>query len=223
MTDKTNFIEENEEQILHAENLSDMAETEIAEMPPVLSQTETANNDSVPMTDESAESISESTADSAVEAAESDTASQTESEPEKKPKRRRKTAVKDEEFESVQTQADAAAQTDVEQTPPVAEEPEKVEKSESTKKSKKRITAKPAQVLSIDDRRTVETDEDKAKNDLLDLLESLRTGRILTGTIQGVERASDNQSMAVVYHGAYKIVIPAEDLQCRRSRYCESW
>ena len=212
MTDKTNFIEENEEQILQAESLSDMAETDIVEILPVLSQTETEKNDSVLTSEETAESVLESTADSAGEAAEPDAASQTEAEPEKKPKRRRKTAVKDEEFEPVQTQAEAAAQVGIEQTPPVAEEPEKVEKSESTaKKSKKRNTAKPAQVLSIDDRRTVETDEDKAKNDLLDLLESLRTGRILTGTIQGVERASDNQSMAVVYHGAYKIVIPAEE------------
>ena len=211
MTDKTNFIEENEEQILKAENLPDMAEAEIAEMPPVLSQTETEKNDSEPTIEETAESVSESTADSVSEVAEPDAAPQPETEPEKKPKRRRKTAIKDEENELVQTQADTVEQVGVEQTPPVAEESEKVEKSESTKKNKKRNTAKPAQVLSIDDRRTVETDEDKAKNDLLDLLESLRTGRILTGTIQGVERASDNQSMAVIYHGAYKIVIPAEE------------
>ena len=211
MTDKTNFIEENEEQILKAENLPDMAEAEIAEMPPVLSQTETEKNDSEPTIEETAESVSESTADSVSEVAEPDAAFRPETEPEKKPKRRRKTAIKDEENELVQTQADTVEQVGVEQTPPVAEESEKVEKSESTKKNKKRNTAKPAQVLSIDDRRTVETDEDKAKNDLLDLLESLRTGRILTGTIQGVERASDNQSMAVIYHGAYKIVIPAEE------------
>ena len=211
MTDKTNFIEENEEQILQAENLPDMAEAEIAEMPPVLSQTETEKNDSEPTIEETAESVSESTADSVSEVAEPDAAPQPETEPEKKPKRRRKTAIKDEENELVQTQADTVEQVGVEQTPPVAEESEKVEKSESTKKNKKRNTAKPAQVLSIDDRRTVETDEDKAKNDLLDLLESLRTGRILTGAIQGVECASDNQSMAVIYHGAYKIVIPAEE------------
>ena len=47
-------------------------------------------------------------------------------------------------------------------------------------------------VLSIDDRPTVETEADKAKNDLLDLIESQRSGRILTGTIQGVEQSADS-------------------------------
>ena len=126
MTDKTNFIEENEEQILKAENLPDMAEAEIAEMPPVLSQTETEKNDSEPTIEETAESVSESTADSVSEVAEPDAAFRPETEPEKKPKRRRKTAIKDEENELVQTQADTVEKVGVEQTPPVAEESEKV-------------------------------------------------------------------------------------------------
>ncbi len=67
-------------------------------------------------------------------------------------------------------------------------------------------------VLSIDSVRSVQTDEDKAKNDLLDLLESLRTGRILTGTVQGVERTSEsNEPVAVIYHGVFKIIIPVEE------------
>ena len=68
-------------------------------------------------------------------------------------------------------------------------------------------------VLSIDEHRTVQTEADKAKNDLLDLLESQKTGRILTGTIQGVERPSDNLAryLAVIYHGEFKIIIPAEE------------
>ena len=68
-------------------------------------------------------------------------------------------------------------------------------------------------VLSIDDQRTVETDADKARNDLLDLLESQKSGKILSGTIQGVERADDHNahSMAVIYHGEYKVIIPAEE------------
>ena len=76
---------------------------------------------------------------------------------------------------------------------------------------KKRASAKPMQVISIDEHCSVETEADKEKNDLLDLIESLKTGRILAGTIQGVERGSDNHSMAVIYHGAFKIVIPAEE------------
>ncbi len=67
-------------------------------------------------------------------------------------------------------------------------------------------------VISIDDRPTVETEADKARNDLLDLMESFKTGRILTGTIQGVERQDDRgQSMAVLYHGDFKIIIPAKE------------
>ena len=68
-------------------------------------------------------------------------------------------------------------------------------------------------VVSIDDRPTVETDADKARDALLDLVESFKTRRILTGTIQGVERPADNpsRSLAVLYHGDFKIIIPAEE------------
>ena len=65
-------------------------------------------------------------------------------------------------------------------------------------------------VVSIDAERTVATDTDKLRNDLLDLVESLKGKKILTGTIQGVERLSDNPEMsyAVVYHGDFKVIIP---------------
>lgn len=68
-------------------------------------------------------------------------------------------------------------------------------------------------MVSIDDRLGVETDAEKARNDLLDLVESLKTRRILTGTIQGVERPADNpsRSLAVIYHGDIKVIIPAEE------------
>ena len=49
----------------------------------------------------------------------------------------------------------------------------------------------------------METDTDKLRSDLLDLVESLKGKKILTGTIQGVERLADNPEMsyAVTYHG----------------------
>lgn len=78
----------------------------------------------------------------------------------------------------------------------------------------KRASPRPAApVLTIDGQLSVETDAEKAKNDLLDLLESQKTGRILTGTIQGVERPEDNpsRSFAVIYHGEFKVIIPAEE------------
>jgi len=85
---------------------------------------------------------------------------------------------------------------------------------EAPKPRRRRSPTRPAMtVLSIDERPTVETEADKAKNDLLDLLESQKTGRILTGTIQGVERPENNpkHSFAVIYHGAFKVIIPAEE------------
>ncbi len=84
----------------------------------------------------------------------------------------------------------------------------------SAQPKKKRPYVRPAMtVISIDERLKVETEADKAKNDLLDLLESQKTGRILTGTIQGVERPEDNpsRSLAVIYHGEFKVIIPAEE------------
>lgn len=65
-------------------------------------------------------------------------------------------------------------------------------------------------VLAIGDGPTVETEADKARSDLLDLVESQKMGRILTGTIQGVERPRPETSLAVLYHGSFKIIIPAE-------------
>lgn len=78
---------------------------------------------------------------------------------------------------------------------------------------RQRSTTRSVSILSIDAGRTVETEADKARNDLLDLVESQKTGRILTGTLQGVERAvnSKTSSMAVIYHGAFKVIIPAEE------------
>ena len=106
--------------------------------------------------------------------------------PPEKPKRKSRTAAKKSESE------DESKPTDVE-----------------GKKSKK---ARPIRVIqeivSIDDVRTVETDEDREKNDLLDLTESLKAGRILTGTVHGVEKTS-HDAVAVIYHGAYKVIIPA--------------
>lgn len=86
-----------------------------------------------------------------------------------------------------------------------------VETEPKKKPEKGRASVKPIQVISIDEKRSVETDADRERNDLIDLMESLRAGKILAGTIQGVERTSDNRSMAVIYHGAYKVVIPAEE------------
>ena len=124
--------------------------------------------------------------------------SQTEAQEPKKARGRRKTAEKPSESDAEAHSDDKNVGDGIEETP---------------KPKKRRASARPKPVVSIDERPTVETEADKAKNDLLDLLESQKTGRILTGTIQGVERPADNpsRSLAVIYHGEFKVIIPAEE------------
>ena len=71
----------------------------------------------------------------------------------------------------------------------------------------------PRSIVTIDERPSVETDADKARSDLLDLIESQKTGRILSGSIQGIEELPNNpnHSIAVIYHGEFKVVIPVEE------------
>lgn len=134
--------------------------------------------------------------------------------------------------EEILTPEDASPQTDSEKEKPGATRTRKTKKAaeksesdtepenespgpegESIPKRKRSYTRPTMNVLSIDEHLAVETDADKAKNDLLDLIESMKTKRILTGTIQGVERPEDNPNrpLAVIYHGDFKIIIPAEE------------
>ena len=97
------------------------------------------------------------------------------------------------------------------ETPSEAHEGPSAEMQQEEKTSKPKKQAKRKSVLSIDERPSVETDEERAQSDLIDLLESLKTGRILTGTIQGVEQAAGNVSCAVIYHGVFKVIVPASE------------
>lgn len=143
-------------------------------------------------TDLESEADKENSLEDAEETAISEVPDQTDTETEEKPRaRRRKTAEPVSENNNI-----------------IPEGPEPA----ATRRTRTR-SDRTSPVLSIDDQRTVETDADKARNDLLDLLESQKSGKILSGTIQGVER-SDNQqshSLAVIYHGEYKVIIPAEE------------
>ena len=91
-----------------------------------------------------------------------------------------------------------------------SDEPKKEEPARA-RAARTRVTPR---IVSIDEQRTVETEEEKARNDLIDLLESQKSGRILSGTIRGVESTTDRppKSLAVIYHGSFKIIIPAEEL-----------
>ena len=110
------------------------------------------------------------------------------------PRRKRKTAADQSDREARRASEDTA-----EEMPD-----DEVKKGRSAKRR--------TNVLTIDGERTVETEADKARNDLIDLTESLKTGRILSGTIQGVERPNGKAGgFAVIYHGAFKIIVPAEE------------
>lgn len=71
-----------------------------------------------------------------------------------------------------------------------------------------------ARIVSIDAERSVETDTDRLRGDLLDLVESMKGKKILTDMIQGVERPSPDSelSYAVVYHGSFKVIIPVLEM-----------
>ena len=127
--------------------------------------------------------------------------------------------------------ASSIPQTDLtsDTSPPVAEnrENESGESDTATlkdppsneEKPKRKRTVKPIQaVMSIDAERKVETDEDKAKNDLLDLYESMKVGKILSDTVQGVE-LTNNDAVAVLYHGSYKILVPFAEFMSPPSDY----
>ena len=113
-------------------------------------------------------------------------------------RRTRKTRAK-------KTESDTEAETSAERASDDVDTPVRSRRSRSS------VRLNP--VMAIDEQLKIQTEADKARNDLLDLVESLKTRRILTGTIQGVERPADNpsRSLAVLYHGDFKVIIPAEE------------
>ena len=67
-------------------------------------------------------------------------------------------------------------------------------------------------VIAIDERLIAQTDEEKLRDNLIDLVESLKSNVLLSGTVQGVEQSPNNPySLAVIYHGEFKILIPANE------------
>lgn len=116
----------------------------------------------------------------------SEAATQTELAESKPNRRRKKTAP-------AETQSDTEASAEAAGTADDAEEAEntgtaEVELKEPSTYQKLRSFIKPNErVLGIDGRRTVETAADRSKSDLLDMLESLKSKRILSGTFTGLE------------------------------------
>lgn len=156
-------------------------ETELEQLP--------QENSSDSQTDLESENSEARMPEDGVEGEELGTVSQTETEAEEKPRRSRRTRT------------------------PKSESDTEEKEVKTTIRRKRANTRTAVNVLSIDEHRTVETEADKARNDLLDLIESMKTQKILTGTIQGVEQPEDNpsRSLAVIYHGDFKVIIPAEE------------
>lgn len=156
-------------------------ETELEQLP--------QENSSDSQTDLESENSEARMPEDGVEGEELGTVSQTETEAEEKPRRSRRTRT------------------------PKSESDTEEKEVKTTTRRKRANTRTVVNVLSIDEHRTVETEADKARNDLLDLIESMKTQKILTGTIQGVEQPEDNpsRSLAVIYHGDFKVIIPAEE------------
>lgn len=156
-------------------------ETELEQLP--------QENSSDSQTDLESENSEARMPEDGVEGEELGTVSQTETEAEEKPRRSRRTRT------------------------PKSESDTEEKEVKTTTRRKRANTRTAVNVLSIDEHRTVETEADKARNDLLDLIESIKTQKILTGTIQGVEQPEDNpsRSLAVIYHGDFKVIIPAEE------------
>ena len=91
--------------------------------------------------------------------------------------------------------------------------PEK-QPEEKPQKQQKQQKVKEQNIITIEDERTVQTERDMAFADLRELQEAARTGRIMTGIIQGFERTDKDYSgsRVVVYHGSCKILISSMKL-----------
>lgn len=120
--------------------------------------------------------------------------------PEPKPKRSRRSASKPEP-ESV-IQVTPLPQSDE----PAADAP--VLETSPTRRPRRRA------VISLDGQRSELTPEARRRQDIIDLSESMKSRRVITGTIAGIEHMDESPDLAyaVVYHGAFKVIIPASEM-----------
>ncbi len=130
-----------------------------------------------------------------------------ETETEEKPKKKRATSRKDKAATEESVPIDSEKK---EYESPIIEIKNEAKKQDPTK-VKIKLPKSVEKVVSIDAERSVLTDDDKNKSDLIDLVESLKRGKVLSDTIQGIEKTID-ESVAVIYHGIYKVIIPALEI-----------
>lgn len=120
--------------------------------------------------------------------------------PEPKPKRSRRSASKPEPESVIQVMP--LPQSDE----PAADAP--VLETSTTRRPRRRA------VVSLDGQRSELTPEARRRQDIIDLSESMKSRRVITGTIAGIEHMDESPDLAyaVVYHGAFKVIIPASEM-----------
>ena len=182
---------------------------EIVDEPPI-TQIESENNQNSPE-----ESGSESNTDLKYGSSEN-VGPQEEPKPRKKPKKRKSVLEAVEEILRKRQENPDTGQG--ESGEPEDSPVKKVNPVKPKKKSSK--SWRQDQLVTLDERRSVVSSNDKQMDDLIDLMQSLKSRRVLSGIVQGVERGMDGGfPVAVVYYGSYKITIPAEEFIDKPNEY----
>ena len=83
-------------------------------------------------------------------------------------------------------------------------------------------TAPAPKILAIDEESKVQSAEEKEAYLWMELRNSLRTKRSLTGILGGVERTSSGLPLAIVYYKDMRVVIPATEMNIRLEDHRES-
>jgi len=98
-----------------------------------------------------------------------------------------------------ENEADASADSTAEDAPPTVTRPRAVPRRDE-------------RVLTIDARDEIQTREDRDALIWHEIQNSFRTRRILTGTLDGVERTNSGTTLAVVSYKGFRVAIPAKEM-----------
>ena len=77
---------------------------------------------------------------------------------------------------------------------------------------KEYIPKEEGRVVTIEAGSQLETEDEKQRRNLYELISSLNSKAVLTGRIEGVESSANGDPRAIVYRGSYKILIPSFEI-----------